>query len=176
MIFPFYTVGHSTRSIEDFIALLGVAKVELVVDIRTIPKSRNNPQYAKKDLSNQLAAFGLNYKYIGQLGGLRNKSKIVSPDVNGLWQNQSFHNYADYALSEEFRQGLNKLLSFGRKQRTVIMCAESVWWRCHRRIVADYLIAHNESVFHLMGTDRIEPAHLTKGAILISGGTVVYPP
>jgi uncharacterized protein (DUF488 family) len=175
MSIPFYTVGHSTRSINDFAVLLSFAEVELIVDIRTIPQSRQNPQYSQKNLPHALAAFGIHYEHLAQLGGLRKKSKDVPPDVNGLWQNSSFHNYADYALSEEFHEGLIRLLYLGREQRTALMCAEFVWWRCHRRIVADYLIAHKELVFHLMGERRIEPAQLTKGAIIRTDGKVVYP-
>ncbi len=171
---PFYTIGHSTRLIEDFVALLKNEHIELVVDIRTIPRSRSNPQYEQANLLRELEAVRLYYLHLSQLGGLRSKSKTIAPEINSLWKNTSFHNYADYALSEEFKQGLNELICLGHKQRTVIMCAESVWWRCHRRIVADYLLAHNEIVFHLMGPNRKELAQLTKGAIVLPNATVIY--
>ncbi len=175
MKLPFYTVGHSTRSLDELAALLAVADVKLLVDIRTVRKSRTNPQYGQDVLPDGIAAFGVAYEPIAALGGLRGKSKTIAPDVNGLWQNQSFHNYADYALSEEFEQGLAHLIALGRERRCAIMCSEAVWWRCHRRIVADHLLARGETVFHLMGEHRVEPARLTEGAVLAPEGTVLYP-
>lgn len=109
------------------------------------------------------------------LGGLRGKARTVCQEVNGFWMNESFHNYADYALSEQFRAGLGHLLDEGRQQRCTIMCSEAVWWRCHRRIVTDYLIAHGEAVFHIMGLGRMEPARLTPGAVIQAAGTIIYP-
>jgi uncharacterized protein (DUF488 family) len=99
----------------------------------------------------------------------------LPPDLNGFWANESFHNYADYALSEPFHAGLAHLLDAGRKRRCAIMCSEAVWWRCHRRIVADYLIAGGETVFHILGHGRLEPARLTPGAVIQPDGTIVYP-
>ncbi|WP_061171158.1 DUF488 domain-containing protein [Caballeronia hypogeia] len=175
MALPFYTIGHSTRTIEEFAALLQAAKVEAVVDIRTIPRSRTNPQFNEDTLPESLAPYEISYERIAELGGLRHKAKDVAPDVNGFWENRSFHNYADYALSDGFRNGLARLISLGRKKRSAVMCSEAVWWRCHRRIVADYLLARGETVFHLMGDDRIEEAHLTKGASVRAPDTVRYP-
>lgn len=172
---PFYTVGHSTRELEALAALLATADVRLLVDIRTVRKSRANPQYGQDVLPAGLAAFGLAYEAIAELGGLRGKSKTVAPEVNGLWNNQSFHNYADYALSEDFQRGLDRLIALGRERRCAIMCSEAVWWRCHRRIVADHLLARGETVFHLMGDHRVEPARLTEGAVIREDGEVVYP-
>ena len=111
---------------------------------------------------------------IPELGGLRRKSKIVPPEVNCFWINQSFHNYADYALSGEFHLGLARLLEVSRTRRCAIMCSEAVWWRCHRRIVADYLLHEGRRVFHLMGPARVEPATLTTMATAI-GNVLVYP-
>ena len=99
----------------------------------------------------------------------------MPPSVNGFWSNESFHNYADYALSPQFHAGLQHLRNEGRAQRCAMMCSEAVWWRCHRRIVADYLIAAGESVVHIMGEGRLEPARLTEGALVQGDGTVVYP-
>lgn len=175
MRLPFYTVGHSTRTLEEFVELLRVARVTLVVDIRTVPKSRTNPQYNKDVLPESLSVFQIGYEHIAALGGLRGKTGITPPELNGFWENQSFHNYADYTHSEAFRTGLDQLLALGREQRCAIMCSEAVWWRCHRRIVADYLIAHGESVFHLMARDKIEPAKLTQGACIQRFGVVTYP-
>lgn len=174
MALPFYTIGHSTRTIEAFVGLLRVAEVTLVADIRSIPRSRTNPQYNRDMLPDALAAFQIDYQHIVELGGLRGKTKAVAADTNGFWEHRSFRNYADYALTPAFRDGLDELIALGRKQRCAMMCSEAVWWRCHRRIVADHLLARGEGVFHLMGTDRIDPASLTKGA-RVQNGSVTYP-
>jgi uncharacterized protein (DUF488 family) len=173
--FPFFTVGHSTRSREEFIELLSAADVGLVADIRTIPKSRTNPQFNKDALPGALAPEGIGYEHVAPLGGRRGKAKDVPFDLNGFWTNDSFHNYADYALSPAFRAGLDRLIELGRARRCAMMCSEAVWWRCHRRIVADHLIARGEAVLHLMGRDRAEPAKLTAGAVVRPDGSVVYP-
>jgi uncharacterized protein (DUF488 family) len=172
---PFFTIGHSNRSLEEFAGLLNAAEIALIADIRTIPKSRANPQFNEDTLPGSLAPFQIAYERIAALGGLRGKSKTIARDVNGFWTTDSFHNYADYALSDEFRAGLDRLIEDGRKRRTAFMCSEAVWWRCHRRIVADHLIARGETVFHLMGERRLEPAHLTAGAVVQPDGEVVYP-
>jgi len=99
----------------------------------------------------------------------------VPADLNAFWENKSFHNYADYAMSEEFRSGLGRLRELGHEATCAIMCAEAVWWRCHRRIIADHLMAAGETVFHILGLHHIDRAHLTDGARLGAGGTVTYP-
>jgi uncharacterized protein (DUF488 family) len=172
---PFFTIGHSNRSLEEFAGLLNAAEIALIADIRTIPKSRANPQFNEDTLPGSLAPFQIAYERIAALGGLRGKSKTIARDVNGFWTNDSFHNYADYALSDEFHAGLDRLIEDGRKRRTAFMCSEAVWWRCHRRIVTDHLIARGETVFHIMGERRLEPAHLTAGAVVQPDGEVVYP-
>jgi uncharacterized protein (DUF488 family) len=172
---PFYTIGHSTRSIAAFVQILQQVEVELVVDIRSIPKSRTNPQYNASTLAEHLAAVNIQYRHLAALGGLRNKSPDTATTVNGFWQNQSFHNYADYALTEPFQVGLQQLISLGECQTCTIMCAESVWWRCHRRIVADYLLAQGKTVLHLMLHEQIEPAKLTQGCQIQTNGVVTYP-
>ena len=170
---PFFTIGHSTLTIPDFAEALGRAEIGLVADIRTVPRSRTNPQFNADTLPESLAPWQIGYALLPALGGLRPRSKEVPPETDGLWRNASFHNYADYALGAEFRAGLDELVALGRARRTAMMCAEAVWWRCHRRIVADHLIARGEQVFHIMG-DRIEPARLTPGA-RIEGARVTYP-
>lgn len=175
MRLPFHTIGHSTRTLDEFAALLRVAAVDLVLDIRTVPRSRTNPQYNADVLGNGLAPYGVAYGRLPELGGLRPRSRDVPPAVNGMWRNASFHNYADYALSPAFRCALDALIAAGRQQRCAVMCSEAVWWRCHRRIVADHLLARGESVFHLMGHDRIEAARPTAGASVRPDGMVVYP-
>jgi uncharacterized protein (DUF488 family) len=172
---PFFTIGHSNRSPKEFVELLDGPHIDRVVDIRKIPRSRSNPQFNADTLPQILAAANISYEHAAALGGLRGKARTLPPDVNGFWTNDSFHNYADYALSPEFHAGLAHLLEEGHKQRCAIMCSEAVWWRCHRRIVADYLIASGETVFHIMGKGRLTPAHLTPGAVVRPDGTVVYP-
>src|SRR5215831_1758132 len=138
---PFFTIGHSTRSIAELVELLRASEVATVVDVRTVPRSRTNPQFNRDTLPDALAPFQIGYQHIAALGGLRGKARDLSPDVNGFWRVQSFHNYADYALGEAFRAGLAELRDLGHTRRSAIMCAEAVWWRCHRRIITDYLIA-----------------------------------
>jgi uncharacterized protein (DUF488 family) len=171
---PFFTIGHSTRTIAEFVELLQASEVRLVVDVRTIPRSRTNPQYNRDTLPASLSDFQIGYEHIAQLGGLRSK-KSVDPQVNGFWQNKSFHNYADYALSEDFHAGLMRLMEIGSKTRCAIMCAEAVWWRCHRRIITDYLLASGEQVFHILGKGHVELARITPGAVPGPDGTVLYP-
>lgn len=172
---PFYTIGHSTRTIETLLDLLRAAQVTIVADIRSMPRSRTNPQYNQDVLPDTLAAFQIGYEHIAELGGLRGKAKSVESAVNSFWKNRSFHNYADYALSASFRTGLDQLIALGRARRCVMMCSEAVWWRCHRRIVTDHLIARGESVIHLMGKDKAEPAKLTASACIHKNGRVTYP-
>jgi uncharacterized protein (DUF488 family) len=160
----FFTIGHSTRSIEDFVELLTPAAVRLVIDVRTIPRSRTNPQYNADTLPDALSGLQINYEHIAALGGLRGHKRDVPEAVNAFWQNKSFHNYADYALSPGFRDGMTRLRDLGHRTTCAIMCAEAVWWRCHRRIISDYLIAGGEEVRHIMGSGRIEPARMTEGA------------
>lgn len=172
---PFFTIGHSNRSIEVFVDLLREARIELVVDVRKMPMSRANPQFNEDALSASLSASRIAYEHIAALGGLRGKTRGLPAEVNGFWENQSFHNYADYALSEPFHGGLERLLAEGSRRRSAVMCSEAVWWRCHRRIVADYLIAAGKAVFHIMGEGHVEPAQLTPGAVIRGDGAVVYP-
>jgi uncharacterized protein (DUF488 family) len=172
---PFFTIGHSTRPIDEFVALLTGAEVKLVIDVRTVPRSRTNPQFNRDALPASLAARGIAYEHFGVLGGLRGKQPGVSPETNAFWQNASFHNYADYALSEEFRSGLEKLRALGHATRLTVMCAESLWWRCHRRIIADHLISAGEEVVHVLGPGHVEQARLTPAARAEPDGTLAYP-
>ncbi|HEX8640162.1 MAG TPA: DUF488 domain-containing protein [Allosphingosinicella sp.] len=171
--FPIYTVGHSTRSIDEFIDLLRAGRVGRVADIRTVPKSRRNPQYGGDVLGDALHGRQIGYVRIARLGGLRGPSPGVPPETNALWRNGSFHNYADYALGPEFEAGLDELLRLADERPTAMMCAEAVWWRCHRRIVADHLLARGREVLHLMD-DRITAATMTPG-VQVANGKVTYP-
>jgi uncharacterized protein (DUF488 family) len=158
----------------EFTDILREQRVERVVDVRTVPRSRTNPQYNFDALPGALAPFQIGYERIAELGGLRGRSPDVPREVNGFWANRSFHNYADYALSDQFERGLERLMSLAEQRPVAIMCAEAVWWRCHRRIVADYLLLHGRSVIHLMGEGRCEPARLTPAA-RERDGHLVYP-
>ena len=171
---PVYTIGHSTRSIVEFVELLRAGRVELVVDIRGTPRSRTNPQFNLDALPEALSAWQIDHRQIIELGGRRPKSKTVPPEVNGFWTNQSFHNYADYALSDEFRLGFSRLAELSSERRCAIMCSEAVWWRCHRRFIADYLIRDGRDVFHLMGAARVDSATMNLAA-RATGWSLVYP-
>jgi uncharacterized protein (DUF488 family) len=175
MAFSFFTIGHSTRPIGEFIDLLVASKIGLVVDVRTIPRSRTNPQYNRDALPEALTGSQIAYEHIAELGGRRPRSLEISPGVNAFWENQSFHNYADYAMGGGFHSGFARLRELGRIRRCALMCAEAVWWRCHRRIIADYLLAAGERVFHILGPDDVAPASLTKVATAHPDGTLTYP-
>jgi uncharacterized protein (DUF488 family) len=172
---PFYTIGHATRPISEFVELLQSAEVQLVIDVRAMPRSKKNPQYNRDILLESLKAFRIEYEHFAELGGLRGKNRWIPASVNAFWKNESFHNYADYAMGEEFRAGLIRLRKQGRTRCCAIMCAETVWWRCHRRIIADYLLAAGESVFHIVEARRTEPAQLTRGLQLSPSGICTYP-
>jgi uncharacterized protein (DUF488 family) len=174
MTLPFFTIGHSTRSIEDFVALLTASEIGIVADVRTVPRSRTNPQFNTDALPEPLAAAGIGYTHLKALGGLRHRPQGAPPSPNTLWRNDAFRNYADYTMTAAFRTGLEELCDMAGRQRCAIMCAEAVWWRCHRRIVADYLLARGVEVFHIMGPRRPDPASLTPGAEVRSDGTIGY--
>ncbi|MDR8019486.1 DUF488 domain-containing protein [Nesterenkonia aerolata] len=167
------TVGHSTRELSEFLDMLGEAEVVTVVDVRRLPGSRRHPQFDAEPLAEALAEAGIGYRWEGALTGRRPVQRDVPPETNGFWTHRSFHNYADYALSQEFRDGLHRLHT-DDGERPAVMCAEAVWWRCHRRIIADHLLAAGDEVLHLMGPGQLSPAELNPGA-RIDGATVTYP-
>lgn len=175
MPLPFFTVGHSNRTLEGFVELLRRAEISLVADIRKLPGSRTFPQFDAERLERDLAQAQIGYEHFAALGGRRGKVADAPPSPNGLWTNKSFRNYADYALTAPFEAGLQRLLQAGHERRCALMCAEAVWWRCHRRIVADYLLARGETVLHIMGEGRLEPARLTTGAAVRPDGAILYP-
>ena len=170
------SANHSRRSVEEFANLLSRAQVQLVADIRTVPRSRTNPQFNRDTLPDSLAAYQIKYEHVSELGGLRGKQRGAGPSPNTFWDNESFRNYADYALTASFRAGLARLRTFGDLHRTAMMCAEAVWWRCHRRIITDYLLASGEAVFHILGPERMEEARMTPSARLVPGCGLVYQP
>lgn len=169
-----YTIGHSTHPLKEFIGILQNHGVEFLVDVRTIPRSRTNPQFNKDSVPVPLKAAGIDYRHIAELGGLRSRQKSVIDSPNTLWENKSFRNYADYAMTETFRKGLEELKNIAAESTCAIMCAEAVWWRCHRRIIADYLMAQGYPVLHIMGIDKDTPAKMTEGAKLISKDVIQY--
>jgi uncharacterized protein (DUF488 family) len=175
MTHPFFTIGHSTRSIAEFVELLRESEIQLVVDVRMVPQSRTNPQFNRDLLPISLTEFAIDYEHIAQLGGLRPRSATVPPSLNAFWQNRGFHNYADYAMTEEFKSGLMRLRELGHAKRSAVMCAEAVWWRCHRRIIADYLLAAGDEVFHILGRNHVEQARITPAVNLSPTGVLTYP-
>lgn len=172
---PFFTIGHSNRTVGELVDLLRAADVDLVADVRTIPRSRSNPQFNTDWLPNELETNQIGYVHLPALGGLRSKSRDVPPSTNEFWENDSFRNYADYAMTSAFRQGLEELIRLGRRHRIAIMCSEAVWWRCHRRIIADYLLNAGLQVLHIMGPSSIKPAQMTPAARPGPHDTLRYP-
>ena len=171
----FFTIGHSTRTLAKFVDLLRELNVDLVVDVRSMPRSRTNPQFNLETLPKGLAPWQIGYRHMAELGGLRGQQRLVVSSLNSYWRVRSFRNYADYALTEPFASGLARLREQGSQRQCTIMCAEAVWWRCHRRIITDYLLAAGEQVIHILGTSQVQEAQLTPGAVLRDDGTVVYP-
>jgi uncharacterized protein (DUF488 family) len=175
MAHPFFTIGHGTRPIGEFVELLQGADVTLVADVRTVPRSRTNPQYNREVMPQSLEAHSIGYEHIAALGGLRGRKHGVPRETNGFWQNDSFHNYADYATSDTFRDGLAQLRELGHERCCGIMCAETLWWRCHRRIITDYLLAAGEAVFHILGPGQVERADMNPAARMQPAGYLTYP-
>jgi len=172
---PFFTIGHSVRPLGDFIGLLKDADAQFVVDVRAFPRSRTNPQYNGDTLPTSLRDFGVGYEHIAALGGRRGRQVNVPPSTNAFWQNDSFHNYADYAMGDDFHVALERLRQIGHSQRCAVMCAETLWWQCHRRIIADYLVASGEAVFHILGPGHVAQAFKTPAARLDPAAVLTYP-
>ncbi len=165
------TIGHSTHPIGDFIAILKAHGVEQLIDIRTVPRSRHNPQFNLDALPQSLAEAGIAFAHMPELGGLRHARKD-SP--NAAWKNASFRGYADYMQTPEFERAIEKLIAIARKRRTAIMCAESVPWRCHRSLVADALTARGVPVEHILSAAARKPHTLTSFA-RVEDARVTYP-
>ena len=172
---PVFTIGHSTRSVAELVELLLQAGVRLLVDVRSVPRSRTNPQFNADALPKPLAAAGIGYRHLPALGGLRGRPKSAATSPNTLWRNDAFRNYADYALTETFRAGLDELITLAREQSCAVMCADALWWRCHRRIIADYLLVRGVLVEHIMGPGKIEAATATPGSRPRPDGSILYP-
>jgi len=172
---PFFTIGHSTHPVDEFIRMLAPNGVRRVIDVRAFPRSRTNPQYNAEALPAALAPHGIAYEHIPALGGKRPRSKDVPEEMNAFWDNESFHNYADYAMGSSFRAALDRLLDCAADERLAVMCAEALWWRCHRRIIADYALAAGREVWHIMGPESLEPATMTPAARPGPDGALAYP-
>jgi uncharacterized protein (DUF488 family) len=170
-----YTIGHSTRPIGEFGALLQEREVQVLADVRSIPRSRANPQFNIETLPAALAEFGVSYRHIPQLGGRRHRPRDAPPSPNTFWRNESFRNYADYTATDAFKIGITCLEELVRSRCCAVMCSEALWWRCHRRIISDYLLEQGVQVLHIMGPRKAEPGALTPNARRLTDGTLVYP-
>lgn len=167
-----YTVGHSTHPIDEFVALLEAHGVANIVDVRTIPKSRHNPQFGEDVLPGSLAEHQIGYRRLEALGGLRRGSH---DSINGAWRNASFRNYADYMQTAAFTVGIDELLVIAAERPSAIMCAEAVPWRCHRSLIGDALLVRGVSVLDIMSPTSAKPHTLTSFA-LVNGTRITYPP
>lgn len=166
-----YTIGHSTRTIDDFIKLIKSYGIEEVIDVRTIPGSKHNPQYNEENLKISLAEQNIEYLHIKELGGLRKPNK---DSINMGWKNKSFRGYADYMQTPEFSKALNQLIDLSKSKTVAIMCAEAVPWKCHRSLIGDSLVASKIAVEDIIAIGKSSPHELTKFA-KVSGGNVTYP-
>jgi uncharacterized protein (DUF488 family) len=169
---PFHTVGHSTLTFEAFAALLALGGVTHVADVRRFPASRRHPHFNSEPLAASLADIGIGYRHVPALGGRRSAQRDST--TNAYWEHPAFRAYADYAATRAFGDAFDALRELGRTERVAVMCAEAVWWRCHRRIIADYLLAHGETVVHLMPPATVEAATLTPAAARRADGTLRY--
>ncbi|HEY1683518.1 MAG TPA: HVA1 family protein [Tepidisphaeraceae bacterium] len=161
-----WTIGHSTRSIEEFLDLLRANQIEILVDVRHFPGSRRYPHFNKPELANYLTQAGIRYEHLVELGGRRPARK---DSHNLIWQNASFRGYADYMETQPFRDGIDRLLQIARSGRTAIMCSEAVWWRCHRSMIADYLKSHGIRVLHILSLQKVEEHPYTSAARIVNG-------
>lgn len=171
---PIFTMGHSSRPLDAFLALLAESDIQCVVDVRRLPGSRAFPQYNSDALAASLAVHDIDYWHLDALCGRRSKRELDGAPPQDFWCNASFALYAAYARGAAFAQGLRELLQRARRQRCALMCSEAVWWRCHRRIITDHLLAMGGDVRHIMGPGKVVPATLTHGA-QICDGQVIYP-
>ena len=161
-----WTIGHSTQAIDEFKAILASFKIESLADVRSFPGSRRYPQFNKDRLLASLAAAGIEYVHFPDLGGRRR----AKPDsLNITWRNETFRGYADYMETEDFLKGIERLLEIASTHRTALMCAEAVWWRCHRSLIADYLKAEGITVLHILGAGKADEHRFTSAAQIVDG-------
>jgi uncharacterized protein (DUF488 family) len=167
-----WTVGHSTHSFDAFLALLAAHEIALLADIRTVPRSTRHPHFHTDALARSLPDHGIAYVHLPRLGGWRR----AAPDSpNDGWRNESFRGYADYAMTDEFAAGLAQLRDLARARPTAMMCSEALWWRCHRRLVADQLVIGGDTVCHISSDGRASPHQLTPFATVADDGRLTYP-
>jgi uncharacterized protein (DUF488 family) len=165
-----WTIGHSTRSIGEFMDLLRANGIEVVADVRRFPGSRRHPHFGQAALGASLALKCIEYFHLPELGGRR----PASPDsINTAWRNEAFRGYADFMGTREFESGIDRLLSLAQERRTAIMCAEALWWQCHRSLIADHLKAAGHTVWHILGTNKAQ-LHSFSGAARILNGRLSY--
>jgi len=169
-----YTIGHSNRSWEEFTALLKKFEVRIVADIRSLPGSKKFPHFDRENMERALPDSGLKYIWLPKLGGLRRAQKGLESPNMGL-TSPGFRAYADYMATPEFHEGVEELLLVASEAITVIMCAEALYWRCHRRLLSDYLFAHRVEVLHILGLNNLIPHKLTQQAVIAPEGEVIYP-
>jgi len=167
-----FTIGHSNHPLERFLELLAQHRIERLADIRRFPGSRKHPHFKRENLAASLAVKNISYEWLEELGG-RRKASAESPSPNQGLRNESFRNYADYMLTTAFQQGIDKLLALAAR-RTAIMCAEGLWWQCHRRLVSDYLVANGLCVEHIMPDGQTKP-HVVTPEARTTAGRVTYP-
>jgi uncharacterized protein (DUF488 family) len=170
-----WTIGHSTRSADEFVDMLRANHIGGLADVRTIPRSRRHPHFGREALESRLRKEGIEYRHFAGLGGLR-KPQRDSP--NSGWKNQSFRGYADYMMTPEFEAAVEELLQFAEQRPVAVMCAEAVWWRCHRMLLSDALLARGVEVQHIMsvrGSSAVQPHRFTPFAQIRSGDRVWYP-
>jgi uncharacterized protein (DUF488 family) len=168
---PLHTLGHSTRPLDELVALLRENGVTQLADVRTVPRSRHNPQYNADTLPGSLQAQGIGYTHMPELGGLR---KARRDSINMGWRNASFRGYADYMQTPEFEQALTTLMQRAEQESLAVMCAEAVPWRCHRSLIADALSVRGVEVRHIMGPAKWQPHKLT-GFAQVDGLKITYP-
>lgn len=161
-----WTIGHSTRSIDDFIEALASQEIKTLVDVRSFPSSRKFPHFNQQALSGSLADVGIEYLHMPELGGRRRTRK---DSTNTAWRNAAFRGYADYMETDAFREGIERLLEVAENGRTAIMCAEAVWWRCHRSMISDYLKSKGVTVTHILSATKTEPHPYTSAARIVAG-------
>jgi len=161
-----WTIGHSTRSMEEFIELLKAHDVRALADVRQFPGSRRLPHFNQQPFSESLAAAGVEYIHFRELGGRRR----ARPDSsNTAWRNEAFRGYADYLMTDGFREGIERLLALARQKRTAMMCAEALWWQCHRGLISDWLKAAGHEVIHVLAKNKTEPHPFTSAARIVDG-------
>ena len=169
-----YTIGHSNHSAEEFLSLLEEFKIRAIADVRRFPSSRKFPHFNGEALREMLEERGIGYEWFEELGGHRH-GKADERSPNTAFMSAGFRNYADYMMTAAFREAVTKLIDLGNRKRTAIMCAEKYFWKCHRRLLSDYLVAHHAAVMHVLDHDSVRNHSLTKGAVITEARVVIYP-